>query len=128
MIGSVIRSILSIILGFITISITMLIRIIELDPRLRSSPRYPGELSIGHLLSVAACLFIGGFITALVAKRSERLHALALGIVILVLDIANIVTPFNPHQDDYEKLFRLFVEITTVEMGGYLMAILRKKV
>ena len=64
---------------------------------------------------------LGGYVTALVAKRSEVKHALALGIVMVMLSLVSMLTYFG-QQALWFQIGLLVLALPAALLGGYLRA------
>lgn len=125
------RSILSVLAGLVVMTIAAFAIEFALDAILmRVSPAsFPNESALAHNNSVMlftfaytlACMVLGGYLTALIARRALVAHAIALAVVQEVLTVIAIVYKVAPAPPWAWALNLILVPIAII-LGGYWRA------
>lgn len=124
------RSILSILIGYILISALIFGTLLILETNV------PGQFGVDvktfpeakwvSLVLMAGFFFamIGGYVTSMMAKRNERMHAAALSIVIILLSLVSFryETVLQPL---WYKFGVIFSGVAGVMLGSYWFSIIQ---
>jgi hypothetical protein len=97
------RSILSIIIGWLIygLSVGILISMTGIDPHGESSVFF----KIGSTIYGIVFAFIGGFVTALIAKQRLLLHSISLSLLLILIAIAVIYFTEWNHWSEWVTIF-----------------------
>jgi len=109
------RSILSVIIGWLVygISIGILIIITGIDPHGESSVFF----KIGSSFYGIVFSFLGGFITALITRNRHFLHSVALAILFIVIAFGAMSLTDGNHWSEWVNIFVL---APFVALGGWI--------
>jgi len=111
------RSILSVIVGYLVMAIAIM-ALFAIWFRGKVTPPSDGFMlfSLGYGFVFAV---VGGYVTAMIAKRSEMKHAMALAVFSVLMGIVSMVASAGQEPFWYQ-IANMVVMVSAVVLGGYL--------
>ena len=121
------RSILAIVLGYLTIIATTIVVTIALciafGVPLNASgaaPKPSTAFSVANLIASALCALLGGLVAASIARRSRQLHAFVLAMIVLVLGLVFALFEKNGPEPLWYLMILPILGALAVIAGGML--------
>ena len=109
------RSILSVIIGWLVwgISVGLLIVMTGVDLQGESSAFF----KIGSTFYGIVFSFLGGFVTALIAKQRRLLHSIAVSLLIILISLAALYLTEGKHWSEW---INIFIIAPFAAIGGWM--------